>query len=133
MAYIKPNDVEGYNEAPEWLKKWIRVFGNVWPYDNRAYWGDLVFSHKIKVMIGQISEEDSEKKLGELMAIASARPEQIIRNRVNPLLSSVHDLVYSSENAAAWQRYGNGTLVDEDDVAEWYGEQLLQESNKSKT
>jgi len=133
MAYLTPEQIDGYESAPDWLKKWIRVFGNIWPFDNRDYWGDLVFSHKIQVMIGQISEEDSDRELSKLITAASKSPEQIIKNRVNPLRSSIQNLIYSPNNAAAWERYANGTLVNQDDVAEWYGQQLLsQKSSEPK-
>lgn len=133
MAYLKPEQIGDYEKSPEWLKKWIRVFGHIWPYDNRDYWGDLVFSHKIQVMSGDILESDSDKELTKLLDLASKIPERIIRNRVNPLRSSLEDLIYTEKNAAAWKKYEDGTLVDSGDVAEWYGQQLLsQESNNSE-
>ena len=134
MAYLKPEQIGDYEKSPEWLKKWIRVFGNIWPYDNRDYWGDLVFSHKIQVMANKISEEDSDKALSKLLNQASQIPEIIIRNRVNPLRSSIESLIYTERNADAWQKYEDGTLVDKDDVAEWYGQQLLsQKSSELET
>jgi hypothetical protein len=127
MAIIKPEDIADYESSPESIKKWIRIFGNVWPFDNRDYWGDLIFAHKLRVMIGEISEEESPKIMADLKNRIIDNPSIFIKLPLAKANTGFDDLINGPQNREAWRRYENGTLIDNDEVAEWFGQQLLRD------